>query len=488
MRSHCILSISALLFLTASLQAQPDQQWLKIYDNESGSDRGQTVVQTADGGFVIAGITAGFGPHLNNAWLLRLDSDGDSLWSRAYGDDRDNECNTMIQVSDGGFVLGGWTETYEDGVQYGDCWLLRLNADGDSLWSRTYRGEEATECISLVETEDRGFALAIGPLNFMAGSNLAAGLLRTNENGDSLWFRSSEERDFFCWSVLQTTDGGYALAGSLMAPEWREYFHLIRMSGQGNVLWNQSYATESGQRCASFIQTTDDGFALVGRTNHTPDGGPFRLWVVKTDESGDEVWSHKFEGVDIFWGSSILQTDDGGFVAAGDATYGQSVYLARLTENGDSLWMGNYGRDTLCMSNSLIKTSDGGFALAGTTINYDVWHQSMDFFLLKTSPDPVSVPGSDFILHPSAFILLEPYPNPFNSSAVASYELRVPSWVNLSIYDGGGRFVRTLVDDWQSFGKYRVVWNAAGYPAGQYWVRLTDNQGGMAAQPVLLLK
>jgi len=83
---------------------------------------------------------------------------------------------------------------------------------------------------------------------------------------------------------------------------------------------------------------------------------------------------------------------------------------------------------------------------------------------------------------------LSVYPNPFNARTVASYELRVPSRVNLSIYDSDGRFVWTLVDGWQSFGKHRMVWNAAGYPTGLYWLQLADDRGGKVAQPVVLVK
>ena len=161
-------------------------------------------------------------------------------------------------------------------------------------------------------------------------------------------------------------------------------------------------------------------------------------------------------------------------------------WLVRADENGDSLWSRSFGGMNNEWSSSIIQTGDGGFSLTGNTESFGAG--SSDFWLVKTGPDPVSVPNDDFILHPSAFILWAPYPNPFNGFAVASYEVRVPGWVNLSVYDGRGGLVRTLVDGWQPFGKHRIILNAAGLPAGTYLVRLTDNRGEMAAQPVVLMK
>ena len=143
----------------------------------------------------------------------------DSLWSRTYGGRRDDVCSSLIQTADGGFAIAGITASFGNGGE--DFWLVRTNAVGDSIWSRTYGGVHNDACTSLIQTTDGGFAMAGRTMSFGAGA-FDFWLMRTDMNGDSLWSRSFGGRfDDGCNSLIQTTDGGFAMAGSTILLDQR---------------------------------------------------------------------------------------------------------------------------------------------------------------------------------------------------------------------------------------------------------------------------
>ena len=111
-----------------------------------------------------------------------------------------------------------------------------------------------------------------------------------------------------------------------------------------------------------------------------------------------------------------------------------------------------------------------------------------DVRLVKTTPDPVSVPESDFITHPSAFILSQPYPNPFNNHMIVGFEAPHPGFVLVEVRDLMGRQVAKLQDGYVQTGRHNLVWNASDVAAGEYVVVMTDPSGRGEARKVALIK
>jgi len=291
-----------------------DSLWSHTYGG-LGEDYCYSLIQTADGGFALAGETHSFGAEEENFWLLRTNENGDSLWSRVYGSSGHDGCQSLIQTMDGGFALAGWTNSFGSGRL--DFWLVRTDENGDSLWSRTFGGEDHDLCTSLVQTADGGFALAGDTWSFGAGG-YDFWLIRTSENGDSLWSHTYGGLDVDrCCSLVQTADRGYALVG------WTDSFGagisdswLVRTDENGDSLWSRTYGGESGDGGYSLIQTSDVGFALAGGTYSFGAGGN-DFWLVRTDENGDSLWSRSYggESEDVCW--SLVQTADRGYALAG---------------------------------------------------------------------------------------------------------------------------------------------------------------------------
>jgi uncharacterized protein YbdZ (MbtH family) len=255
-----------------------DTLWSRTYSGQNEDDC-WSLVQTADGGFALAGSTNSLDAGGADLWLVRTDGNGDSLWSRTYGGGNFDECRSLIQTADGGYALAGYTGWY--GAGSADLWLVRTNGNGDSLWSRTFGGGGDEWCNALVQTADGGYALAGWTNSFGAGDQDFY-LARTDENGDSLWSRTyGGQYTDWCSSLVQTADGGFALAGyteSFGAGE--EDFWLVRTDENGDSLWSRAYGGEGDDECHSLIQTANGGYALAGSTSSFGSGNS-DFWLVR---------------------------------------------------------------------------------------------------------------------------------------------------------------------------------------------------------------
>ena len=148
------------------MDADGNIMWSRTYGGE-GSDIGHCILQMPDGGFVLAGHAASFGGELYNFWLLRTDSNGDSLWSNVFSGIRQETLLDVQQTSDGGFILAGRTGTTIGGSA--EVWIVKTDANGDSLWSCTFGGSGVDYCYSVQQTTDGGYILGGSTNSFGAG-------------------------------------------------------------------------------------------------------------------------------------------------------------------------------------------------------------------------------------------------------------------------------------------------------------------------------
>jgi hypothetical protein len=198
-------------FWLVKTDADGDVLWSRTFGG-SGGEQCRCVQQTQDGGYVLGGWTTSFGAGNVDFWLVKTDANGDSLWSRTFGGSNPEVCNFVQQTSDGGYVLAGSTSSFGSGSY--DFWLVKTDSDGDLLWSRTFGGNSADECQSALQTSEGGFILAGYTNSFGAGYS-DFWLVKTDANGDSVWSRTfGGGNGDVCYSAWQTSDGGYVLAGT----------------------------------------------------------------------------------------------------------------------------------------------------------------------------------------------------------------------------------------------------------------------------------
>jgi len=298
--------------------------------------------------------------------LLSLAYSQDTIWTRIYGGEDDDEGNAVIEVSTGGYLIAGVTESYGAGDY--DVYLVRTDEDGETLWTRTYGGADYDWGSSVIEVSAGGFLIAGGTCSFGTGNPLIY-LVRTDENGDTLWTRTYEGA---CgdgrYSVIEVSTGGFLLAGGGCLDSYKAY--MIRLDENGDTLWTRAYSGVYFASANSAVEVSSGGFLVVGSTGFYDSD----VYLIRTDENGDTLWTRTYGGSDSEEGYSVIEVSTGGFLVAGyTRSFGAGsydFYLLRIDENGDTLWTRTYGGSDLDICNSLVEVSLRGFLLAGRTESY----------------------------------------------------------------------------------------------------------------------
>ncbi len=313
-----LLSVLAICFLIVPrAEGQLENEWSRTYGGQN-DDLAHSVVQTDDGGYALAGFTRSYGAGGSDFWLVKTDSEGDEEWSKTYGGQKDELAYSVVQTDDGGYALAGYTGSYGEGIY--DFWLVKTDSEGDEEWSKTYGGEYWDKAYSVVQTDDGGFAIA-GETGSYGSEKSDFWLVKTDSQGDEEWSKTygGQNRDL-AHSVVQTDDGGYALAGLTGSySTGLEDFWLVKTDSQGDEEWSENYGGQNRERAYSVAQTDDGGYGLVGYTESYGEG-IYDFWLVKTDSQGDEEWSRTYGGQNDDLAHSVVQTDDGGYGLVGGTT------------------------------------------------------------------------------------------------------------------------------------------------------------------------
>lgn len=298
-------------------------------------------------------------------------------------------CTSMIHTADGGFVLFGFTESFETS----NAWFVKTDAYGNMEWNKTVSGGVN----SFIQTLDGGFAF-VGTNASSIDGYVPVGYLpdgfwshvclsKTDAYGNMEWTKTYDE-EIGCYqgsSLVQTKDGGYALvATSFSSIGDYDDILLIKIDSYGNREWSKLYNCSEHESVSGLLQTVDGGFVLVRKTHSFGEMPDF--WFTKTDESGNVELNWTYDDSRMASVTSV-QLSDGGFVFAGGTdTFGgggADFYITKIDNTGNIEWTQTYGTKEHEHNPALVQTSDGGFALAGYTVTSDD-HLLADFLLIKT--------------------------------------------------------------------------------------------------------
>jgi hypothetical protein len=397
MRTKMLLAITCFLLLVSTTAADPgDTLWTRTYGGSS-LDRAYSVQQTADGGYILAGGTYSFGAGYSDVYLVKTDSSGDTLWTRTYGGSSEDCGWSVQQTSDGGFIAAGYTHSFGAGGK--DVYLVKTDPAGDTLWTRTYGGSRYDQGYSVQQTSDSGYIIA-GYTDSFGGGNSNVWLLKADSSGDTLWTRTyglgnyGEGR-----SIQQTSDGGYVVAGCIFSYTTHSYdVYLLKTDSSGDTLWTRTYGWGDDDEGWSVQQTADGGYIIAGHTydrvTRVSD-----VYIVKTDSSGETLWTRTHDRSYQDHGHSVQQASDGGYVIAGYtysySTFSLHVYLLKTDASGDTLWTRTYGRNNDDEGWSVQLTSDGGYIIAGYTKSFGAGNA--DFYLLKVAGEELPVVSIELV-------------------------------------------------------------------------------------------
>jgi hypothetical protein len=454
-----IVTVIFVLLLVCFARAQ--STWIRTYGGMN-DDEGWFVQQTTDGGYIITGATYSFGDTSNgDVYLIKTNSSGDTIWTRTYGGAGMDGGYCVRQTTDGGYIITGYTYSFND-TALGDVYLIKTNAFGDTIWTRSYGGTSYDKGYSVRQTSDSGYIVAGYTWSFGAGEQDVY-LIKTNASGDTLWTRTYGGKGIdggYC--VQQTTDGGYIITGNTHSFGAGNYdVWLIKTDASGDTLWTKTYGGTSEDDGYCVQQTTDGGYIITGMTKSFGAGNA-DVYLIKTNASGDTLWTRTYGGTNYDQGNSVQQTPDSGYIIAGYTwSFGagnQEVYLIKTDASGDTLWTRTYGGAGNSLANSVQRTADGGYIIAGTTDDFGP--SNADVYLIKTDSNGnagVEEPGSSRQPAAGSF---RATPNPFAAFT------RIPGHESerFDVYDVAGKMV----------GKYWGNRIGAGLSPTVYFARLDD--------------
>ncbi len=267
-----------------------NERWNRTY-GENIYSWAYSVQQTSDGGYILGGRMR---PQRVGAWteadfdayLIKTDGNGNEQWNRTLGGTRRDEIASVRLTSDGGYILAGGTDSYRD--SWGDAWLIKVDKNGNEQWNRTYYGAHsiAQTASSVQETTDGGYIIAgvIFPIIDAPQTERRsdAWLIKTDSNGNEQWNRTfggkGENRAL---SVLQASDGGYILAGDTSSYGANGVDALlIKTDVKGNEQWNMTFGGKFRDEADYVSQTKDGGYVLAGSTL-SYGAGDWTAWLIK---------------------------------------------------------------------------------------------------------------------------------------------------------------------------------------------------------------
>jgi len=353
------------LFFSTSIFAQGWERTYPITDYENV--RTEYMTLTADGGYCLT-ATVDI-PSAQDIAVLKLDADGNQQWIKYFGGDLEDRSTRIFQLTDGGYIIGGLT--FNNTIGSGDYYLLRLDEFGNEVWSQSYGSTSYDEFNALLPTTDGGF--------LMMGENAPDYnkilLIKTDAQGIQQWAKlvgpgigKTEGRD-----IKNTTDGGYIITGYTrpLGSSDDEDFYLVKLDETGEEVWDFTTGGSFDEFGEDVIQTSDGGYVSTGYQN-LGTGNEVDLYLIKISETGDFLWSNLFGSAGSQERSySITEASNGDLVTVGNSVLninneGFGLIVRTDSEGNEILTKYLTESNAVGYPAKILNTPDDGFVIAGT--------------------------------------------------------------------------------------------------------------------------
>jgi hypothetical protein len=405
-----LLYVVPVLLWVPNLFAQaPDTLWTRTYGG-ADHDEGRSLQETSDLGYIITGYTRA---PTSGIYLIKTDTDGNLLWTKTY--QTSYLCIGGLDVKqtfDKGYVIVGQTSRP---FTYDDIWLIKTDSLGDTLWTRFFGGGLPDVAYSVVETEDSGFVFTYNV--HVVSSWWETGLAKFDANGNFAWMKPYGSGESY--SLQQTMDGGFVSTGQI-----HDSLYIRKANELGDTMWTRCYGNCQSVG-SSLEQLSDGGYIATGMTYETD------VILVRTDSLGNALWAKIYGGDGIDFGEAVIQTSDGGFVITGTTTSfgagGWDLYLIKTDEYGDTVWTKTYGYAGSDFGLDIKPTFDGNWIITGSTDAFGAGYR--DVWLLKFEVN-VGIANHGLVLDER-----------FHCASIFRGPLQLPKGKKYKVFDITGRVV-----------------------------------------------
>ncbi|MFH0866328.1 MAG: T9SS type A sorting domain-containing protein [Bacteroidota bacterium] len=500
MKKHLLF----LLLLTQNACSFSQSYFYKEYDNNGKAEFGLGVTETTNHDFVIVGMTGDPLSLLGNyqGWILKINSEGDTLWTKQYGD-YGTDLFTSILPHDTNFIISGIKFVYGKGR---DGWLMEVDSFGNKIWEKTYGGTGYTHdgLSSIIPTSDGGYLMTGSTESFGTDSTQDAWLIKLNSSFDTMWTRTYDmgvinETTSFTddgINIVPFQNNKYIFAVNTCESgcdgiDPHLYASYIIVDSVGNVLLSRSY-TDGPKNKFKQIASTSDGSAIIAGATSMRDSVLFTLfrsedmWVLKlTSDATDTLWTKSFGENGIYDGGwSIFETDDGGYMMSAysqiDCTPSynyDNIWWMKLDSNGDTTCVRRWGgpdNDDLLY---IIPTSDGGIiGTGGVNGNSNPLEGPIpgdaDLVIIKTDAQGL-ITGIENTESENVFFSI--YPNPASDHFTLMMNINAEEIITAELFDLTGRIIFEENFISSSNGMQILEFSVPQINSGIYYLQVRSN-------------
>ncbi|NIX63678.1 hypothetical protein [Gaetbulibacter sp. S0825] len=425
MKKTAYLFCMILCLTVSSCHEDFDDNYVSIFNDiafintygGSQEDHIVSIVETSDGNLALFGYTNSIDGDItdktlqeNDYWLIKITPDGNLLWSKTYGGSGDDVGQKVVATNDGGFAITGYSMSSDGDASknegFHDNWLLKLDANGNILWEKSYGFSGHDHSYSIIQTSDGGF-LMTGFLDVTASGGLGNTKVNSSKrhgigefwchkldaNGNIEWRKyfggTNNDRSF---DVVQANDGGYVITGFSESDDFditNSYgsydYWVIKLDTAGNLLWEKSLGGSEIDQARSIAKTDDNAYIIAGNSFST-DGdvssnkGNSDFFIVKIDDNGKVKWRKNYGGSDFDYATSISPSTNG-FLLTGNSkssdkdvtsNYGENdFWVIKINANGKLLDQKNFGGSSLDFAFDVLETTKGDIFIVGETESND---------------------------------------------------------------------------------------------------------------------
>ncbi len=339
----------------------------------SKNDVANAVVKTQDGGAAVLGYTQSINGDISDKtvedfdfWILKLDAENNIQWSKTFGGSEDDRGNDILQTKDGGFAILGYSTSSNLDVPGNagsqDFWMIKLDANGTISWSKTFGYLGADFGTTLLQTADNSY--------------LITGVLDVTASGGQGNSRNSQRH----------------AGGDIWA---------IKLSENGDLQWSKYFGGSFTDAPFGVVETEDQNFIIAGSSDSADvdisnNNGSYDFWVLKITSNGSLLWERSFGGSEIDEARAITATNDGNFIIVGDTrsadkdvsnNHGAAdVWIIKMNTDGNLIWEKTIGGSSFDVARSVARAQDNGFIISGSSrsLNEGFTNQGQnDALLLK---------------------------------------------------------------------------------------------------------
>ncbi len=506
-----LLSFIAPFIISTAVYAQPALQWQKCFGGIN-DEVANCVRKTTDGGYIACGknsfnngdVTGNHG--FGDFWVVKMSATGSLEWQKSLGGTGDDIASSIIQTSDGGYIVTGYTSS-DDGDVTGlhgllsdDYWVVKLTSTGTISWQKCYGGGGSERATAIQQTTDGGYIVA-GYSN-----SPVSGDITVHHGLDDIWVIKITSTGALTWeksfggtgvdvanAIQQTTDGGYIVAGysdatngDVTGNHGFTDFWVVKINSSGVITWQKSLGGTDEDRAMSVVQAADGGYVVVGQTQTNNNGdvsGKHALidaWVVKLNSSGSLQWQKCLGGGFNDIAASVIQASDGNFIIAGqtNSTDGDiagshganEFWVVKVSSSGGLTWQKCYGGFMDEWAKSIQEVAPNSYIVCGLTYSTDGdvsgHHGGQDMWIAKLGGTAAvnSVNATDIVISP----------NPATNSVTVSGIDKV----TIRAYNMFGQVVS------EAFNTNTL--SLAALPSAMYVIRLYTTDGEIIYQEKLL--